>query len=98
MVSDIVLLKELSDFIKNSVEAYIGCLSGAIMKDEYLNAIKTAGFQEVRIVDETSFPVEYMANSQIANKITENFKISPEKIGEVAGSVMSIKVCGFKPN
>jgi len=97
MVSDIVLLKELPDFVKNSDKAYIGCLSGAIMKDEYLTAIITAGFQEVRIVDETSFPMEYMANSQIANTITGNFKISPERIGEVAGSVMSIKVCGFKP-
>jgi len=35
MISDMVLLKELPDFIKNSIEAYIGCLSGAIMRDEY---------------------------------------------------------------
>jgi hypothetical protein len=33
MISDIVLLKELPKFIKDSIEAYIGCLSGAIMKD-----------------------------------------------------------------
>ncbi|NIX57463.1 MAG: methyltransferase domain-containing protein, partial [candidate division Zixibacteria bacterium] len=26
MISDIVLLKELPDFIKDSIEAYIGCL------------------------------------------------------------------------
>ncbi|GAH26632.1 unnamed protein product, partial [marine sediment metagenome] len=51
MISDIVLLKELPDFIKNSVEAYIGCISGAMMRDEYLGAIKAAGFQEVRIID-----------------------------------------------
>ena len=43
MVSDIVLLKELPDFIKNSIEAYIGCLSGAIMRDEYIGAIEAAG-------------------------------------------------------
>ncbi len=30
MISDIVLSRKLPDFIKNSVEAYIGCLSGAI--------------------------------------------------------------------
>src|SRR3989337_4332744 len=30
MVSDIVLYKELPDAIRNSVESYIGCLSGAI--------------------------------------------------------------------
>src|SRR4030043_1269161 len=32
MISDIVLTKELPDAIKNSIEAYIGCLSGAIMR------------------------------------------------------------------
>jgi len=29
-------VKELPEFIKNSIEAYVGCLSGAIMKDRYI--------------------------------------------------------------
>jgi len=98
MVSDIVLLKELPDFIKNSIEAYVGCLSGAIMRDEYIVAIKAAGFQEVRIVDETSFPIECMANDPTAKVLIENLKIPPEKVEEVASSVMSIKAYGVKPN
>lgn len=55
MVSDIVLLKELPDAIKNSVEAYVGCIAGAEMKDKYLDSIKKAGFRDVKVVDETSF-------------------------------------------
>ena len=47
IVSDIVLLKKLPDFIKNSIEAYIGCISGAIMKDKYIGLITEAGFQEI---------------------------------------------------
>jgi SAM-dependent methyltransferase len=38
IVSDIVLLKELPDVIKRSIEAYIGCLSGAMMKNKYLRS------------------------------------------------------------
>jgi len=98
MVSDMVLLKELPDFIKDSIEAYIGCLSGAIMKDEYIGAIKAAGFQEVRIVDETSFPIECMANDPTAKRIIENSKIPLEKVKEVASSVISIKAYGVKPS
>ncbi len=98
MISDMVLLKELPDFIKNSIEAYIGCLSGAIMKDKYIYAIKTAGFQDVQIIDETSFPIECMANDPTAKAIVENLKIPPEKVKEIANSVMSIKVYGVKPN
>ena len=98
MISDMVLLKELPDFIKNSVEAYIGCLSGAMMRDEYVGAIKAAGFQEVRIIDERSFPIECMANDSTAKAIMENLNILPEKVKEVASSVISIKVYAAKPN
>ena len=98
MVSDIVLLKELPNFIKNSIEAYVGCLAGAMMRDEYLGAIRTAGFQEVRIVDETRFPIGFMANDPTAAAVIQKEAIPPEELEEVAGSVISIKVQGVKPN
>ena len=96
MISDMVLLKELPDFIKNSIAAYIGCLSGAIKRDEYIGDIKAAGFQEVNIVDETLFPIECMANDHMAKAVIKDLKIPQEEIKEVAGSVASIKVCGIK--
>ena len=96
MISDIVLLKELPDVIKNSIALYIGCLSGAVMKDEYIDAVKEAGFQEVTIVDATSFPIECMANDPTAKAIIENLEIPFEKAKGYASSVMSIKVYGSK--
>ena len=98
MISDIVLLGELTDYIKNSIEAYIGCLSGAIMRDEYLEFIKAAGFQEVQIIDEASFPVKYMTNDPTAKAVIDNLGISPEEVSEVADSVVSMKACGVKPD
>jgi len=100
MISDLVLLKALPDFIKNSIEAYVGCISGAIMKDEYVKAIKAAGFHKVKIVDETFFPVEGIVSSQTAKTIIENLRIPSEKLKElkdIASSVVSIKVHGTKP-
>ena len=97
MVSDIVLLKELPDFIKNSIEAYVGCISGAIMKDEYIEAIREAGFREVRVIDETSFPIKYMANDPTAKAVIENLNVPIEKVEEIGNSVVSIKVQGIKP-
>ena len=61
MVSDIVLLKELPDDIKSSVEAYTGCIAGASLKEEYLAAIASAGFVDVEIVSEVSLSREEMA-------------------------------------
>jgi arsenite methyltransferase len=49
MVSDIVLTKELPDNIKSSMEAYVGCVSGAILKEDYLKKIENAGFEKVEI-------------------------------------------------
>ena len=98
MVSDIVLLKELPDVIKDSIEAYVHCLSGALIKDNYMEAIKAAGFQDVRIMDETSFPIESMLNDPLAETIIESLEVQPETIKEVAGSVLSVKVCGVKPD
>jgi ubiquinone/menaquinone biosynthesis C-methylase UbiE len=97
MVSDIVLLKELPDAIKNSVMAYIGCLSGALMKDDYTGIIKNAGFEDVKIIDETAFPIESMTNDPTALAIMEDLNISPEEARELARSIVSIKVSSFKP-
>jgi len=95
MVSDMVLLKELPAFIKNTAAAYIGCLSGAIIKEEYLKNIAAAGFQEVTIVDET--PLKWIATDSVITAFADNLAIPSEKVNEVAGSVTSIKVCGVKP-
>ena len=97
MISDIVLLKELPDFIKNSIEAYIGCVSGAMLKDEYLRAIGEAGFQDVKILDETAFPAELIVSDPIAKEIVKKLEMESESVEEVASSVMSIKVYGVKP-
>jgi arsenite methyltransferase len=58
MVSDIVLLKELPASITKSAAAYVSCVAGAALKDDYLGAIKKAGFKDVRVVEETSFPLD----------------------------------------
>ena len=96
MVSDLVLLKELPDFIKKSVVSYVSCIAGAIRKEEYMGAIKGAGFQEVKIIDEAILPFEFMFNDPNTKVIREHLKIPPEKIKEIAGSVVSIKVFGVK--
>src|SRR3989338_7481368 len=43
MVSDIVLVKDLPDAIKESIEAYVGCLAGAVKREDYLVFIRGAG-------------------------------------------------------
>jgi arsenite methyltransferase len=96
MISDMVLLNKLPDYIMKSITAYVSCISGAMMKDEYIETIKSAGFREVEIVDETFMSFDCMANDPTAQSIVENSEIPIEKIKEITNSISSIKVYGIK--
>lgn len=96
MVSDIVLLRELPEAIRDSVAAYTGCIAGAILREEYLYLIKTAGFQNIKIMEETAFMAESAESDPIVKSLISEFKITPEVLKKAAGSVVSIKVYGLK--
>jgi arsenite methyltransferase len=52
MVSDIVLVGDLPDAVKDSPDAYVSCLAGALPRAEYLAAIRDAGFRQIEILNE----------------------------------------------
>jgi arsenite methyltransferase len=97
MVSDIVLKKDLPEEIRNSVAAYTACLAGAETREIYLGAIRGAGFEEIRILDETVFPIKVFANDPTAQEIMKNLKLTPQKARELGESVISVKVSAVKP-
>ena len=80
MVSDLVLIKELPDAIKESIEAYVGCLAGATRRDEYLKLITMAGFQGVKVISESNYPVDAMFdNLKGAEDAVASIKVSALK-------------------
>ncbi|MEE9365801.1 MAG: arsenite methyltransferase [Dehalococcoidales bacterium] len=97
MVSDIVLLKELPDFIRDSIAAYVGCISGALLKADYLDAITGAGFQQVQVLDEAIFPIDCMVDDPTVQAVIKKLNLPEEEIKDTASSVASIKVRGIKP-
>jgi hypothetical protein len=97
MVSDIVLLQELPQEIRDSVAAYLGCVAGAVTKSDYLGAIETAGFQGIRVIEETTFPTELLTNDPTAREIVKNLNLPREKARDLARSVVSMKVTASKP-
>lgn len=63
MISDVVLTKPLPDELKNDNELLTGCVSGAILKQEYLNLLGKAGFKSVEIHKEIpAFLPEYTSS------------------------------------
>ncbi|MEG9437083.1 arsenite methyltransferase [Edaphobacter sp. HDX4] len=50
-VSDIALKSELPEAIARSMAAYVGCIAGAISREDYRAGLMSAGFEHVEIVD-----------------------------------------------
>lgn len=51
-ISDIVLKGELPDTIRKAATLYAGCVSGALQKEDYLQAIREAGFIAIEVQKE----------------------------------------------
>jgi SAM-dependent methyltransferase len=97
MVSDLVLRKPLPDAIRRSVEAYVACIAGALIKDDYLGAIRAAGFADVSVVSEKVFPAELVLEDTLAPEIIKKLKIPQEELMDHVSSVLSLSVQAFKP-
>ena len=76
-ISDIVLLRELPDTIKNDLEAYIGCIAGAVLMNDYLADALNAG---LNIFQATRKSYDVMAvlgcspeASKLIDKVPEDF-------------------------
>jgi len=95
MISDLVLLKELPEQVRTSVEAYVGCVAGAILKDQYLAIIRSAEFEDVHIVDESYAAVDL--DTPELRQLAEQYVGTDEsRIDDLLHSVASIKVHGVK--
>jgi ubiquinone/menaquinone biosynthesis C-methylase UbiE len=96
MVSDIVLLKPLPESVQKSVEAYVGCIAGAEIKDKYLELLRKAGFAEVKVLDEKVYPLEYIISEDDFKGALDRLNMTQEELKEIANSVVSIKVSALK--
>ena len=89
-VSDIVLQGELPEGLQKSAAMYAGCVAGALQKDEYLDAIKQAGFTDVEI--KKTKTIELPDNLLLKYLSKEGLKLYKE---DVKG-IFSITVVGYK--
>ena len=48
-ISDMALLKKLPENIHESMEAYVGCVAGALLVDEYEKLAEQSGFKDVTL-------------------------------------------------
>ena len=98
MVSDIVLLEDLPDVIRKNAEGYGACIAGAEKKERYLALIEGAGFRNVKIIEETIFPIEDVLSDPSVQKVIKTLKLSEQQLKKIEKSIVSIKVSATKSN
>ncbi|WP_051203511.1 arsenite methyltransferase [Hugenholtzia roseola] len=89
-ISDVVLVGELPQNLRKDAEMYAGCVSGAIQKNDYLQAIKEAGFENITIQKEKTISIP----DDILEKYLSEKEIQDFKKGEVG--IFSITVFAQK--
>jgi len=103
MISDMVLLKKLllPDEVIDVLDTCGSCITGAIMKKEYINIIEESGFIKVEVINEVIFPFDFDIEDATAKEIIKNIDIKPEDIIRIKednkDAIASISVYGEKP-
>ena len=97
MVSDLVLERPLPGSVRRSVEAYAGCIAGAMLKDDYLAAIRQAGFTEVEVQAESGYEVGSSNPDESELALLNEDGVTPEEARAAAAAVVSIKVTARRP-
>lgn len=57
VVSDIVLNRELPPALKEDADLYTACVAGALLRQDYLGAIKAAGFDDIKLLTDNTSPI-----------------------------------------
>ena len=68
MISDLVTEGALPEEVRKSFDAWAGCIAGALEKTSYLKTIERAGFENVRIVSESTYGIDI--SDDLKGKIT----------------------------
>jgi len=96
LVSDLVLNKPLPKAIRESAAVYTACVAGALLKEDYLREVKSAGFKDVEVVGEKSYPADFMIEDAETLKTARRLKISRGELKDALGSVISLNVKAVK--
>jgi ubiquinone/menaquinone biosynthesis C-methylase UbiE len=85
IVSDIVLNRPLPESARNDADLYAACIAGALLRDEYLQAIRGAGFDKVDVIADHT----YEASNACDDPVTANVSVA---LAGVAASITVLAV------
>jgi SAM-dependent methyltransferase len=86
IVADLVLNRPLPAALRNDADLYAACIAGALLRDDYVTAIRAAGFAKVEILSHHT----YKASNAGSDPVTESVSSA------LAGVAASITVMAVR--
>lgn len=96
MVSDVVLERVLPEAVLQSIDAYMGCVGGASLREPYLQTIREAGFREVRVDREACFGDTIDLDDPAIQQAMKRLGIDRDQAREYGRSVTSLHIFARK--
>jgi len=94
IVSDIVTEGEIAQRIRQSLEAWAGCVAGALDVKDYLDKIRAAGFTQVEVLSRDVVLISQSAGWDESRAFLEEMGLAPDALDH---SIISLKVRAYKP-
>jgi arsenite methyltransferase len=95
VISDIVLDGELPASVKNDLLSYVGCVSGAVQRQEYFAAVESAGLHVQEVLDDKDVVAEGRETSP--DQVAEFAGRGGVSLDDLAGIVRSVTFRAVKP-
>ena len=96
VISDIVVTEALPEVVQRNIEAYVGCIAGALHIDDYLGAIRDAGFNEVEVISKNSYGSIVTADTDLVARFAAELGTDAASVGRWASAVVSLRVRAVK--
>ena len=93
IVSDIVLNRPLSESARDDAGLYAACIAGALLREEYVQAIRDAGFEKVELLSEHTYTAANVGDDPITRDAGAGLA---ERGASLDGAAASISLLAVK--
>ena len=94
-VSDVVTEGAIPDSIRKDMEAYVGCVAGALDVEDYKSKLAAAGFEEIGIEPTRRYDFDNLATNTVRKEAVESLTVGERKA--LDGNILSAFIRARKP-
>ena len=95
VISDIVLDAPLPEAVGRDLLAYVGCVAGAMLRDDYFAEVRRAGLSEIEVLTDTD--AVKLFGGEVPGEILEMIERTGTSAEQLRGKVRSVTYRAVKP-